>query len=151
MLRLKNILVPTDFTTLSKNALKYAVELAESMKAKIFVLYVLDKSPITFGLRPLNLTENEIIEAIEQEAKKNLLDIKNEFCEDSEINLETVFRKGTDYEEIISFSKEIGADLIVMATNGRTGVFHELLGSVTEKVVRFSKCPVLVIPYEESN
>ena len=60
------------------------------------------------------------------------------------MEIKPVIRKGIDYEEIISYSKENNIDLIVIATHGRTGVLHTLLGSVAEKVIRYSKKPVLV-------
>jgi len=49
-----------------------------------------------------------------------------------------------DYEELVQYSKKIKADLIVLATHGRTEFIHTLIGSVTEKVVTLAKCPVLV-------
>ena len=61
-------------------------------------------------------------------------------------DIEIIFaiRKGIDYEEIIKYSKEKKIDIIVIATHGRTGLIHTLLGSVAEKVIRYSKIPVLV-------
>ncbi len=53
-------------------------------------------------------------------------------------------RKGIDFEEILKYSKENKIDVIVIATHGRTGILHTLLGSVAEKVIRYSKIPVLV-------
>ena len=56
----------------------------------------------------------------------------------------SAIRKGVDFEEIIKYSKEKKIDVIVIATHGRTGILHTLLGSVAEKVIRYSKIPVLV-------
>lgn len=56
----------------------------------------------------------------------------------------STIRKGIDYEEIIKYSQEKKIDIIVIATHGRTGILHTLLGSVAEKVIRYSKIPVLV-------
>ena len=54
-------------------------------------------------------------------------------------------RKGLDYIEINKYAEEKNIDLIVIATHGRTGLLHTLLGSVAEKVIRYAKRPVLVI------
>jgi len=61
-----------------------------------------------------------------------------------EAEIISAIRKGIDYEEIIKYSKEKKIDVIVIATHGRTGILHTLLGSVAEKVIRYSQIPVLV-------
>jgi nucleotide-binding universal stress UspA family protein len=58
-------------------------------------------------------------------------------------------REGTPFYEIIQFAKEKDIDLIVMGTHGHTGLVHVLMGSVTEKVVRKSPCPVLTVRHPE--
>jgi universal stress protein A len=69
--------------------------------------------------------------------------------DESDIKVTQTIRKGIDYEEIVSYSNEVVESLIVIATHGRTGALHTLLGSVAEKVIRYSKCPVLVIKPED--
>jgi nucleotide-binding universal stress UspA family protein len=61
------------------------------------------------------------------------------------LNVDAVFMRGLDYQEIVSYAENNKIDLIVIATHGRTGLLHTLLGSVAEKVIRYSKIPVLVI------
>lgn len=61
------------------------------------------------------------------------------------IATETAVRQGNPHEQILDYAEEIGADLIVMGTHGRTGVDRYLLGSVTERVVRTSDVPVLTV------
>jgi nucleotide-binding universal stress UspA family protein len=56
-------------------------------------------------------------------------------------------RVGVDFREILDYAVKHEIDLIVMATHGRTGLAHALLGSVAEKVVRKSRCPVLTIKH----
>ena len=68
----------------------------------------------------------------------NIKSIKN-------VEIHPVIKKGVDYEVIIKYAKEKKIDVIVIATHGRTGILHTLLGSVAEKVIRYSKTPVLVI------
>ncbi|MCL6097381.1 MAG: universal stress protein [Bacteroidetes bacterium] len=65
----------------------------------------------------------------------------NDLREDLPIKILPVLRRGMDYEEIVNYAKEVDAELIVIATHGRTGLLHNLLGSVAEKVIRYAKCP----------
>jgi nucleotide-binding universal stress UspA family protein len=61
------------------------------------------------------------------------------------VAVEARMAHGTPYEEIVKAGKELGADLIVIGTHGRTGMSHFLLGSVAERVVRSAPCPVLTV------
>jgi nucleotide-binding universal stress UspA family protein len=150
MFNLKNIIVPTDFSKLSASAFGYAKDLAETMDATIHLIYVLEKTPPFLTSRSTEVTEEEMMKSAEEKSRFQLKEIAEEVRDDSSIKIIEVLRKGIDYEEIIKYSKEVNSDMIVIATHGRTGVFHTLLGSVAEKVIRYSKCPVLVIsPQEE--
>jgi nucleotide-binding universal stress UspA family protein len=62
----------------------------------------------------------------------------------SSVQIETVIRKGTPYEEILNEQKEKKIDLIVIGSHGKTGLIHHLMGSVAERVMRGAKCPVLL-------
>lgn len=150
MYDIKRILVPTDFSKISYSAFDYAKDLAERMNADIYLIFVLEKSPPLFSAKSLGLSEEEILAKMKIEAEIKLSEAASFFKEDTTLNIIQEIRIGTDYEEIVNYSKEINADIIIIATHGRTGVLHTLLGSVAEKVIRFSKCPVLVIsPKEE--
>jgi nucleotide-binding universal stress UspA family protein len=67
----------------------------------------------------------------------------------SNLKIETSHRLGAPYEEIVRVAREKEVDLIVIATRGYTGLKHCLLGSITERVVNVSPCPVLVVHHEE--
>ena len=68
------------------------------------------------------------------------------FCAECGVRYETVLHvSGDPARTILEVEKELGADLLVMATHGVTGLFHLLLGSLTEKMVREAGCPVLSI------
>ena len=149
MFNIKNIIVPTDFSKLSASAFEYAKDLAERRDATIHLIYVLEKTPPFLAVRSLDVTEDEVMKTMEEQAKKQLAESASAFREDSNVKIVEVCRKGIDYEEIVNYSKEIDRDLIVIATHGRTGILHTLLGSVAEKVIRYAKCPVLVITPEE--
>lgn len=148
MFNIKNILLPTDFSSLSLSAASYAIELASQYNAKVHLLHVLEKTFPILTIRSLDLSEEKIIKSIEENAKESLNEtlekIKNE-TDKTDIKIETVIRKGIDYQEITKYAEENEIDVIVIATHGTTGILHTLLGSVAEKVIRYSKKPVLVI------
>ncbi|MCX7797684.1 MAG: universal stress protein [Melioribacter sp.] len=150
MIKIRNIIVPTDFSILSFSAFDYARDLAEKFGAKIHLIYVLEKTPPFLAMRSLDVTEEEIMKSMEEEALNQLNDAAKKLREDSDIEIIEVCRKGIDYEEIVNYSKEVENGLIVIATHGRTGILHTLLGSVAEKVIRYAKCPVLVITPENT-
>lgn len=147
MFKIKNILLPTDLSTTSLSAADYAIELANQYKAKIHLLHVLEKTPPILVIRSLDLSQEKIIKSFEEEGRKSLENAVKKIKKgtNTEVEIEPVLRKGNDYEEIVKYSKEKKVDLIVIATHGRTGLLHTLLGSVAEKVIRYAKCPVLVI------
>ena len=144
MFKIKNILLPTDFSKTSLTAAEYALELADEYKAKLHVLNVLEKTPPILAIRSLDLSREKIIESIDADAQSNLNDCVKKIKKIKDIEIIFSIRKGIDYEEIIKYSKEKKIDIIVIATHGRTGLIHTLLGSVAEKVIRYSKIPVLV-------
>ncbi len=148
MIRMKNILVPTDFSEFSRLALDYAITIAQTFKATIFLIHVTPEKEldsirqISPYLEPGRI--EELLKGRESEDRKRL----NEFISPEKkegIKTEAIHRVGTPFLEIIKVAKEKEADLIVMATHGRSGLSHILFGSVAEKVVRKSTCPVLSI------
>lgn len=149
MLDIKNIIVPTDFSKLSQSAFSYARDLAEMTNATIHILYVLDKNLPFIPNKSSEQSEEDLIEELEIDARKQLQVCTDNLVDDSEIKVTQTLRKGIDYEEIVSYAVEVNSSIIVIATHGRTGTLHNLLGSVAEKVIRYSKCPVLVIKPEE--
>lgn len=145
MFKIKNILLPTDFSKISLSAAEYALVLAEQYNAKIHLLHVIDKTPPILAIRSLDLSKEKIIDSIEKDAKQRLEECLRRISGAKDIDVHPVLRKGVDYEEIIKYARKKKIDVIVIATHGRTGILHTLLGSVAEKVVRHSKTPVLVI------
>lgn len=144
MFKIKNILLPTDFSKTSLTASEYAVNLAKQYNAKLHVLHVLEKTPPILAIRSLDLSREKIIESIDADAQLRLDECINKIQKNEDLEIISAIRKGIDYEEIIKYSKEKKVDVIVIATHGRTGILHTLLGSVAEKVIRYSKIPVLV-------
>ncbi len=144
MFKVKNILFPTDFSKTSLTAAEYALELANKYQAKLHVLHVLEKTPPILVIRSLDLSREKILKSIDADAQSQMDECVKKIQKKNEVEIIPVIRKGVDFEEIINYSKEKKIDLIVIATHGRTGILHTLLGSVAEKVIRYSKIPVLV-------
>jgi len=149
MFKLKSIIVPTDFSKVSYSAFQYARDLAEIMDATIHLIYVIEINPPLLSKQDKERTSEDLMKSIEKQKQRELNDLVEEIRDDSSLKIVKIIRQGTDYEEIIKYTSEINGDMIVLATHGRTGVFHKILGSVAEKVIRYSKCPVLVISPQE--
>jgi universal stress protein A len=150
MFTIKNILLPTDFSNLSLTAAEYAIDIAKQYNAKIHFLNVLEKTPPILAIRSLDLSEEKIVKTLQEDAESSLKKSLDKISRDKTVEIIPVIIKGVDFEEIVNYTEEHGIDLIVIATHGRTGILHTLLGSVAEKVIRYAKCPVLVITPPES-
>jgi universal stress protein A len=139
----KRILVPTDYSELSLAALEYATTFSQMFRAQIFMLHTLDTIPV-LPLDAVDLTTETVIYETEKNARNDLHTFVTSRV--GEIpNLVEVVRKGVAADEIVKFAKEESIDLIVMATHGRSGLAHVLLGSVAEKVIQRSQVPVLTV------
>ncbi|MFK7984900.1 MAG: universal stress protein [Sandaracinaceae bacterium] len=142
-----HILVPTDFSDASKLALKAAAMLAKELNAKVTAVFVHDpgalRPPAQIGYSP------ERQEDIEKQVKETVA-TQLDALRDKELQgvaaLETVvLRDPSPANAITAYADRIGADLIVIATHGRTGLKHLLIGSVAERVVRHANVPVLTL------
>ncbi len=142
----KSILVPTDFSEFSDRAVRQAVDIAEQHNAKIYLLHVVDRLqqcaidyciPLETMMKVQSDSEKEAAKKMREEAEK-ILKTKN-------IDLVFDVKAGIPYEEILKEQQERKADLIVIASHGRTGLLRTLIGSVAERVMREAKCPVLLV------
>ena len=146
-LRIRSILVPTDFSPPSSKAVTYARALADAFDAKVTLLNVVEPIGGTpdFAVNPLVIDSREMTER----AKENLERlISREHIEPGRIG-NLLVRHGTPFHEISQAAAVLKSDLIVIATHGYTGLKHVLLGSTAERVVRHAPCPVLVVREEE--
>ena len=139
----KKILVPTDYSGLSLAAIEYARAFSNVFGAQIYVLHTLDTIPV-LALDAMDLTTENIIYETEKNARNDL----HEFVRTrvgNVLNVIEVVRRGVAEDQIVSFATEERFDLIIMATHGRSGIAHVVLGSVAEKVVQRSTVPVLTV------
>lgn len=141
--RLKKILVPIDFSNLSKDALPYATLLARQFEAEIVLLHVVQSFPID-RLLGAELISQTMVPAIQQ-AGKDLARLAADLGKSTGVKVSAVVREGTPHEAICQEAKSLGADLVVLTTHGYTGLKHVWLGSTAERVVRYVTCPVLAV------
>lgn len=145
LLHIGRILVPTDFSEPSRNALKYATRFAEQFGAKITLLYV--NEPVMypdFAYYPLTM-ENDQVAKIAS-AKLTALGQKEIGAQHLE---KILVRTGNPFHEITEAARTLKVDLIIISTHGYTGLKHALLGSTAERVVRHAPCPVLTVRDKE--
>lgn len=140
------ILVPIDFSAGSLRALDYAAELSDTLGAEIEVLLVLETihlaNPASILAPGRNL--RMLVDEQSRIGETQLADLACEYASKG-IELDTRLELGSPADTICTVAKKDRVDMIVMATHGRTGLSHAILGSVAEHVLRAAPCPVLTV------
>ncbi|MCU0252663.1 MAG: universal stress protein [Vicinamibacterales bacterium] len=145
MLTLKTVLVPTDFSEASESALRYGKAMAEKFGATLHVVHVMeDLLAHAWAAEVYVSSMPQLRDEIEKESRLRLGALLTD-GERKAFRAETALLAGNPFLEIVRYAKTHGVDLIVMGTHGRGPIAHMLLGSVAEKVVRKSPCPVLTV------
>ena len=142
LLKISHVLVPTDFSPASLQAIEYALPLTQSCDADLHLAHVAEPNyPLSsMAALPLLLPESQV----QPRARRHLQRIARKFSIRS--TRKTIHTPmGHPVEEICHLAREKEIDLIVMSTRGNTGLKHLALGSTAEHVVRYSPCPVLVM------
>jgi nucleotide-binding universal stress UspA family protein len=144
MPEIKKILSPVDFSETSEAALRYAIDLASRLGAKIEVVHAF--SPPSFALPDgAIIAQPGYLAEVSNELQKSLDELVRRYSGRG-VPLEGKLVEGIPASEITRLAEEDEASMIVMGTHGRTGLKHFLLGSVAERVVRTAKVPVLTVP-----
>ena len=142
-LRVKKVLVPTDFSDSSRKALSYAVSFARQFGSHIVLVHVLEADSSLETFPPICIEE---LKANSEETLRNLVQsAKNAGLP----KITSLTRSGLPAHELVEAARELNIDLIVMATHGHTGWKHFCIGSTAERVVRAAPCPVLVVREKE--
>ncbi len=136
----RNILCPIDFDANSPGALEFAGNIAQETGAKIHLLHVV---PWTVAAVPIDASQ--VLAELKQSATTRLRQLAMEKL-DGRVANEVIVTVATDPgAEVVRLAEELKADVVIMATHGRKGLSHLVLGSVAERVVRESPCPVLTL------
>lgn len=142
----RRILWPTDFSRLAKAALPHAVRLAADRGAELVVLHVLP-TPAIYAFPEVagaawDALERENHTIGKRRLRRVIAQLKSKA---PALRMHSVLAEGVAVDQILRAAKRLRCDLIVLATHGRTGLQHVLMGSVAENVVRRAPCPVLTV------
>lgn len=139
---MNTILVPVDFSTGALHALNFAASLARRLGSSIVLVHVMDSIYVSgrFDSRRLRSLRAEAHE----ESKRRLSALAKRRVR-PQVPVRHYLLKGAPSVKIVEMALKVGADLIVMGSEGRTGMKRFLVGSVAEKVIRHARCPVLVV------
>ncbi|MGC4084317.1 MAG: universal stress protein [Vicinamibacterales bacterium] len=149
MLKLKNILVATDFGEASDAALAYGRELARTFDATLHVLHVADDVYMRLGGDAYVAVLPELQKDIEAAANRQLDTLLIDNDPKPLTVKRAVITSAATAIAIVQYAKEMNIDLIILGTHGRGAVAHLLMGSVAERVVRTASCPVLTVRHPE--
>ena len=141
-MQIKRILVPTDFSRSSLNAVDYAVDLAKQNHAELILVHVIE--PMSYAV-PRYLPEPTALLEEQRKEAQGALDRLVARVSERHPQCRSEVHLGVVYQRIAELAHTLKADLIVIATHGRTGLAHLLIGSVAERVVRMAPCPVLTV------
>ena len=149
MIRIKNVLVATDFSEPSAVALDYGRELARTYDAVLHVLHVVEDLRWRYATDMAPTALVGVQEDVEASAASHLDTLVTD--EDrSQLRARAVTLTAiAPADAIVQYAKTEGVDVIVMGTNGRSGLAHLFMGSVAERVVRLAPCPVLTVRHPQ--
>jgi nucleotide-binding universal stress UspA family protein len=140
------ILMGTDFSDYSKEALDYAVLLAKQFGADLYLLHAFEVPayyiPGLGGLGGPDIIE--WLRSVKEREQKRLETLAGEVRQKG-IEVHPILKEGSPDGEILKAVKEVAADLIILGTHGRSGLDRFMMGSVAERVLRQAPCPILLV------
>jgi nucleotide-binding universal stress UspA family protein len=140
MAPIRTILCPTDFFDCSRYAFRLAGTLARAHGTRVVVLHVLQMPD------PMVAYKEALAQLQPPAYREDLLRVLHRFrLAEASVPVEHRLTEGDPAEEILRIAGEIGCDLIVMGTHGKSGVGRMLLGSVADEVAREATCPVVTV------
>ncbi len=143
-MKINNILVPTDFSDCSINALKYALRLALDMDAQVTVINAYE---IPIPASDINYTfDPSIYEQYEEDVKEKFLLLVQEIPQLKQAKVNYKVKMAFAIDAIVNEIDDLHIDLVVMGTKGTKNIAENLLGSNTYHVAKKSGCPVMAIP-----
>ena len=139
---IQNILIPTDGSDYSIRAAVYGIDIAKMLNAQVTIVYVIDEAVLE---QISKITEREHVELeLKKDGQRNMNYILS-MAQKEGVKAFSLLAKGRPYEQIVHLAKGLNMNLIVMGTYGRRAVERILIGSVAERVIEYTSCPVIVV------
>jgi nucleotide-binding universal stress UspA family protein len=138
----QKVLIAVDSSEHSMKVAEHGVNLSSQLGAKIAIVLVIDTSKVNIEGKSGRLPQEQIAE-LKREADKIINDIAKQF---NDSQFERFLPEGKPSNEIMTIANDWGADLIIMGTQGKTGIKRLLLGSTAENTIRLSNTPILIVP-----
>jgi nucleotide-binding universal stress UspA family protein len=139
----RKILCPIDFSENCDRAAEHAAWFARTSNGEVYLVHVV-ANPAEPIYCPQDVTYWALVKHAEEKAAELLQQVAAR-CLPADCPRRTLVLDGDPYQKLMEAAESIGADLIVMATHGRSGLAHVLLGGTTEKIVRHAPCPVFIV------
>ena len=144
MIKLKKVLVPTDFSESARHAFSYGVSFAREFKAELVLLHVVENLTVGYASDLFPVPMAEVFQEISGYAKAELAKLAEE-ARQKGVTVSELVAQGKPSAEIIRHAAENAVDMIVLGTHGKGMLDQALFGSTTERVVRRAPCPVLTV------
>ena len=144
MIKLKKVLVPTDFSDGARQALKYGMSFAKEYGAELVLLHVVENLTVGYASDLFPVPMAEVLQEISGYAKSELAKLGDE-ARARGLSVQEQVMQGKPSAEFIRFASEHEIDVIVLGTHGKGMLDQALFGSTTERVVRRAPCPVLTV------
>jgi nucleotide-binding universal stress UspA family protein len=137
---IKKILIATDGSEYTKEAVTYGLKLAKELGAEVAALYVIDQTPLVSY--PMDSASVSVYSLLETEGKRAVEEVRAE-GESIGVKVTSIVLEGSPTRKIIEVAADY--DLIVLGTLGRSAFSKLFMGSVAERVTRYAPSPVLVV------
>lgn len=147
-MKIKRILAPTDLSKASLQGVAYAAELARAQKAELILLFAEDVSAYVPGEIYGAGVVASLLDETRRQAEAGLRKLRDRYRA-AGVRCRAVLASGQPARTITDTARKLRVDWIILATHGRSGISHALLGSVAERVVRSASCPVLTVRVKE--
>ena len=144
MIKLKKLLLPTDFSESARHAFTYAVSFAREYEAALYLLHVVEVMPMGYAgeLFPESMTQ--VVDQITGYVRAELVKLADEARTRGCAAVHERVERGKPASEVVRVAQEEAIDMIVLGTHGQGVLNRALFGSTTDRIMRKAPCPVLV-------
>jgi nucleotide-binding universal stress UspA family protein len=148
VIKLKRVLVPTDFSDSARHAFTYGLSFAKEYGAELVLLHVVENVTVGYASDLFPVPMAEVFQEISGYARAELAKLA-QVARDRGLGVSEQVIQGKPSNEIIRYAAENHVDMIVLGTHGKGMLDQALFGSTTERVVRRAPCPVLTVRMAE--